>query len=383
MAKADQEAHRSIGRESARKALPAGHGQSQETYALHDLSADRQDRQAGLSIDTQHNTLDFGPVRDRVEKKRAVDFANVVYYPPQPQPTDAQFLPDEKWLQQVRVSRPAETKVVAVRTTPVLERRPPDVRKGMPIAENRQIQLREDFATRALQVWQERQPQRDMGNKLMQQRANALHVERRTPIGEVWKPPTALALDRAASSLVAGNAMPLETDRETIAGEQTKDRRDKKSDAEDKVLRAIRSKADSDGKNAKVGYENLAAMTGFSRRHVIRVVKSLIFERGLVRVDKRVMRPGRNAINVYQVVSRDGTASEKGTGVKTGKTGQTEITRVTEPVTPAKPLTIPALPHAPVSSAFVTEKPSSTFLTAGRKPRHRTRELLPRELVAA
>jgi hypothetical protein len=47
MAKADQEAHRGKGLESARKALPAGHGQSQETYALHDLSADRQDRQTG------------------------------------------------------------------------------------------------------------------------------------------------------------------------------------------------------------------------------------------------------------------------------------------------------------------------------------------------
>ena len=179
--------------------------------------------------------------------------------------------------------------------------------------------------------------------------------------------------------------MPLETDGETKASGQTKDRNDKKSRAEDRVLKAIRSKTDSDGKNARVGYENLAAMTGFSRRHVIRVVNALISERGMVRVDKRVRKPGRNAMNVYHVVPglRDVTASEKGIGVKTGKTGQTETTRVTEPVTPAKPRTIPAVRHAPLRSAFVTEKPASTSLTAGRKPRYLTRELPPPEKVAA
>jgi hypothetical protein len=174
--------------------------------------------------------------------------------------------------------------------------------------------------------------------------------ERRQPGGEVWQPPTDLALHRGAS-------------------EHTKDRRDKKSRAEDRVLKAIRSKADSDGKNARVGYENLAAMTGFSRRHVIRVVNALIYERGMVRVDKRVMKPGHNAINVYHVVPgrRDGTATEKGIGVKTGKTGQTETTRVTAPVTPiARPRPLPALRHGPLRSAFVTEKPGSPSLTAVR-----------------
>src|SRR4051812_12412174 len=121
MAKADQEAHRGIRLESPRKALPAGHGQSQETYALHN-------RQTGLSIDTQHNTLEFGTVRDRVEKKRAVDFVNVVYSP-QPHPTDTQLLPDEKWLQQIRAPRQAENTAVAVRVTPHLEKKPPDVGK--------------------------------------------------------------------------------------------------------------------------------------------------------------------------------------------------------------------------------------------------------------
>ena len=202
----------------------------------------------------------------------------------------------------------------------------------------------------------------------MQHHSNALHVARRQPGREVWQPPLALALDRGAS------------------GQTKDDRRDKKSRAEDRVLKAIRSKADSDGKNARVGYEHLAAMTGFSRRHVIRVVNSLIYERGMVRVEKRVMRPGHNAINVYHVVPglRDVTASDKGIGRETGKDGQTEITRVTEPVTQiARPRPLPALTHAPLRSAFVTERQGSTPLTAGRKPRYLTRELPPPELVAA
>src|SRR5215211_265837 len=249
-------------RQSVRKALAAEHGQPQQTY-----------------------------------------FAKEVYHPPTPQPIDTHLLPDEKWLQQIRASRQKENNAVAVRATPLVERRPPDVGKVIPLVEDRQIQVREDFATRALHVCLERQPQRDAENTFIQQGANALHVARRKPGGEVWQPPVALALDRGASA-------------------QTKDRRDKKSHAEDRVLKAIRSKADSDGKNARVGYENLAAMAGFSRRHVIRVVKSLIYERGMLRVEKRVMKPGHNAINVYQVVSRDVTASEKGSGVKTGKAGQ-------------------------------------------------------------
>jgi hypothetical protein len=56
------------------------------------------------------------------------------------------------------------------------------------------------------------------------------------------------------------------------------------------------------GKHARVAYECLAAITGFSIRHVKRLVKSLIYERRLLRVEKRVLWPGHNAINVYDVV---------------------------------------------------------------------------------
>jgi hypothetical protein len=180
-----------------------------------------------------------------------------------------------------------------------------------------------------------------------------------------------------------GDAVPIDTYREAQSLGQTLNQRGQKSRAEDIVLEAIRSKADTDGKNAKVAYDVLAAMTGFSRRHVIRAVKSLIFERGRLRVDKRVLRPGHNAINVYQVVNRDATATEKGIDMKVGKTRQSETTRVTEHVTQiAEPRTIPSLHHAPLSRAIITDKPESTYLTAGRKPRYFTKGVTPREKVA-
>jgi hypothetical protein len=79
-------------------------------------------------------------------------------------------------------------------------------------------------------------------------------------------------------------------------------RRVQTSDAEGRVLRAILSKANMFGKHARVAYECLAAITGFSVRHVKRLVKSLIYERRLLRVYKQVLWPGHNAINVYDVV---------------------------------------------------------------------------------
>src|SRR4029450_6878682 len=74
------------------------------------------------------------------------------------------------------------------------------------------------------------------------------------------------------------------------------------SRAEGIVLDAILSKANMFGKHARVAYECLAAITGFSIRHVKRLVKSLIYDRQLLRVTKRVLWPGHNAINVYDVV---------------------------------------------------------------------------------
>ena len=68
------------------------------------------------------------------------------------------------------------------------------------------------------------------------------------------------------------------------------------------VLDAILSKSNLFGKHARVAYECIAAITGFSIRHVKRLVKSLIYERRLLRVYKQVLWPGHNAINLYDVV---------------------------------------------------------------------------------
>ena len=91
------------------------------------------------------------------------------------------------------------------------------------------------------------------------------------------------------------------------------------SRAEGIVLDAILSKANMFGKHARVAYECLAAITGYSLRHVKRLVKSLIYERRLLRVYKRVLWPGHNAINVYDVVipwRREVTFEEVGIGRK-------------------------------------------------------------------
>ena len=94
-------------------------------------------------------------------------------------------------------------------------------------------------------------------------------------------------------------------------------RRVQLSRSEGIVLDAILSKANLFGKHARVAYECLAAITGFSIRHVMRLVKSLIYERRLLRVYKQVLWPGHNAINVYDVVipwRREVTYKDKGSG---------------------------------------------------------------------
>ena len=91
------------------------------------------------------------------------------------------------------------------------------------------------------------------------------------------------------------------------------------------VLDAILSKANMFGKHARVAYECLAAITGFSIRHVMRLVKSLIYERRLLRVTKRVLWPGHNAVNVYDVVipwRKEVSFEEMGASRKTGKNGR-------------------------------------------------------------
>jgi hypothetical protein len=96
-------------------------------------------------------------------------------------------------------------------------------------------------------------------------------------------------------------------------------RRVQLSRSEGIVLDAILSKANILGKHAQIAYECIAAITGFSIRHVMRLVKALIYERRLLRVYKRVLWPGHNAINVYDVVipwRQEITYEEMGIGRK-------------------------------------------------------------------
>jgi hypothetical protein len=91
------------------------------------------------------------------------------------------------------------------------------------------------------------------------------------------------------------------------------------SDAEGKVLDAILSKANIYGKHAKIAFPALAGITGFSVRHVKRLVKSLTCKRRLLRVEKRVLWYCHNAINIYHVVipwRREVTYQEMGIGRK-------------------------------------------------------------------
>jgi hypothetical protein len=91
------------------------------------------------------------------------------------------------------------------------------------------------------------------------------------------------------------------------------------------VLDAILSKANLFGKHARVAYECIAGMTGFSIRHVKRLVKSLIYERRLLRVYKQVLWPGHNAINLYDVVipwRREVSFEDMGTRLPAGKHGR-------------------------------------------------------------
>jgi len=229
--------------------------------------------------------------------------------------------------------------------------------------------------------------------------ASPRQVARYNPPSRAVMQSEEFALVRTASSFLTGKTgsarlqpvesmspkftTPVETNWEALSLRQTINQRDHFSRAEDIVLAAIRSKADIDGKNARVAYDVLASMTGFSRRHVIRAVKSLIYERGLVRVDKRRLKPGRNAINVYHVVSRDVTATERGNAIKRGTTGQTETPRVTEHVTHiAKLRTIIPLRHASMSRPIVTEKQGSSYLTVDSKPRYLPQGVTPHEKAA-
>jgi hypothetical protein len=114
----------------------------------------------------------------------------------------------------------------------------------------------------------------------------------------------------------------------------------------------------------------------------MRVVKSLIFERQRLRVDKRVIKPGHNAINVYHVVTpqhQEVTPAEEGASLTTGKMG----TKREKPDRLNNKGDRLCHPHSqtthniPLRPAPAIEKTGSKYLTADSKPRYLTQELTP------
>jgi hypothetical protein len=142
------------------------------------------------------------------------------------------------------------------------------------------------------------------------------------------------------------------------------------------VLDAILSKANFFGKHARVAYECLAGITGFSIRHVIRLVKSLIYERRLLRVDKRVLWPGHNAINVYHVVvpwRGEDTYQEMGIGRKYPR--QDRLNNKGDRPCHPKGQTDIQIPCKP--TRLCTETEASVWLTPGTLPWYFAQGLIP------
>jgi hypothetical protein len=148
------------------------------------------------------------------------------------------------------------------------------------------------------------------------------------------------------------------------------------SRSESIVLDAILSKANLFGKRARVAYECIAGITGFSIRHVKRLVKALIFERRLLRVEKRVLWPGHNAINVYDVVipwRREVTYSEMGVGRAYPR--QDRVNNKGDMGCHSKGQTDIQIPREP--ARLCTEEEASGWFTAGTLPWYCSQGLEP------
>jgi hypothetical protein len=142
------------------------------------------------------------------------------------------------------------------------------------------------------------------------------------------------------------------------------------------VLDAILSKANLFGKHARVAYECIAAITGFSVRHVIRLVKSLIYERRLLRVEKRVLWPGHNAINVYDVVVPwRGEVSFEEMGIGKPSPRQDRLNNKGDRRCHPKNQTDRQIPYE--LARLCTEEEASSWLTPGTLPWYFAQGLTP------
>ena len=139
------------------------------------------------------------------------------------------------------------------------------------------------------------------------------------------------------------------------------------NDAEGRVLRAILSKTNIFGKHAKIAHEVIQAMTGLARSTVYAAIARLEKIRHLLRVERKVLWPGHNAINIYHIVipwRADPLYDERkrmGWGKKNNKGPAAPDPHIKQE---EKSLTQPAQ----TCSEYVCAKVASTFWTTGSEP---------------
>jgi hypothetical protein len=148
------------------------------------------------------------------------------------------------------------------------------------------------------------------------------------------------------------------------------------NDAEGRVLRAILSKTNIFGKHAKIAHEVIMAMTGLARSTVYAAIARLEKIRHLLRVERKVLWPGHNAINIYHVVipwRADPLYNERqrmGWGRKNNKGPAAPDPQIKQE---EKSLTQPAQ----TCSEYVSAKVASTFWTTGSEPWYFAQGLTP------
>ena len=146
--------------------------------------------------------------------------------------------------------------------------------------------------------------------------------------------------------------------------------------AERLVLEAILSKTNIYGKHAKIAHEVIQAITGLARSTVYAAIARLEKIRHLLRVERKVLWPGHNAINIYHVVipwRADPMYDERkrlGWGRKNNKgPGRPDPHTKQEEKSPAH--------AAHMCSEPVSAKVASTYLTTGSDPWYYAQGLTP------
>jgi hypothetical protein len=148
------------------------------------------------------------------------------------------------------------------------------------------------------------------------------------------------------------------------------------SRAEGIVLDAILSKANIYGKHARIAHEVIQAITGLSRSTVYAAIARLEQIRHLLRVERNVLWPGHNAINIYHVVipwRADPLYNERAT--KGWGKANNKSPKCPDPHTQQEENS--PLQPAQMYTRVPTEKEVSTWLTPGSDPWYFAQGLTP------